>query len=81
MFLGDITQRNNDTGSDKLAEQGVQKQYFNKQFQQQVVDDQISCKRYKVAEQLDAAFEIWIYKDNIFHQHKPHHKIYTKGNK
>lgn len=81
MFLCDITYCNNNTGGNKLTEQGIHQQQLNKEFKQQVVDNKIGGKGNKVAKQLNTAFEIGINKDNIFHQNKSYNKIYAERNK
>ena len=80
MPLAHIANGHNDTGGYQLTRYRMEVQVFDKEHEEEIVDQEIDQKRDQVSEELDPAFKIGFYEYKVFVQQKSEDKIYAEGN-
>ena len=80
MLLAEVTDGNNNNGSDALAEEWPPAEYFYKNFKDKIVEGKIEQEGKQVAQELYPSFQIRIYKHHILHQDKTNNKVDAEGN-
>jgi hypothetical protein len=79
ILLRQVTEGDNDDGSQYLGHRGINMQLFYEEFDKNIVEEQTDHHQQKITEQLHPAMQGRSGKDDVSHQEKPRGKADAKG--
>ena len=80
MFLGQVTERNNNDGGEYFGDSGEKMKLFNEHFDEDIIEPNTNYYQQKITEQLDFSPQVRVCKHNGAHQEESGRKTHTKGN-